>query len=72
MEDAPTSDNIGLHAGLCAQHATQVRGLQTNESRGCFIPVFGDPASTCHIVLIRAKPLFMRLCAYQFNSLHKH
>ena len=66
MKDTAAGDHIGLHAGLRAQHAAQVFGLRANQSGGCFIPVFGDPASARHIFGI-AKSRYS--CAFSIQSI---
>jgi hypothetical protein len=48
VKDVAARHHIGLHAGLRAQHARHVLGLRANNGGGGFIPVFGNPAASCH------------------------
>jgi hypothetical protein len=58
MKDAAARNNVGLHAGLCTEHAGQMFGLRAGENSRGFIPTFGDPAAAGHgLSIVRMLPI---------------
>jgi hypothetical protein len=48
MKHMATRNHIGLHTRMGTQHAGHVLGLRAHNGCGSFIPVFGNPAASCH------------------------
>jgi len=48
MKNMAARDYIGFHARLRTQHASHVLSLRANDCGCGFIPMFGNPAASCH------------------------